>query len=524
MVMPLRPLLAAFLLASTATSALAGRNALKPADFEPLTSLPWKWPGATMESVLDAIFREPNPAIRYPVLGEYLRTIPVAQLGRAFDLCLDLEGAQTPDSLTEFFLPIWARRDPKTCWKRTRELFRLVGFEEGWLSLDRWKNRPRITVQDRAAINASKFWIEHRETLVSFAEGVDQSSLPRKERVRIMKEFTDLWFTRFGSWPGLSFGNPTWGSPADWRNILSAFDEPGEHLRGYTLESARYDGAHFEIAMRRWMETEPGSGLDIIKHVQATDWHPPSGGTERHAGKPSAELLNLWARGDLLAIIRWAESLDIRKDQIALEARGLLMNRVDRETRDRWQAEANADDTDEGLTETLLVEWAKWDPKAALDAAVSTGEADTIESVASTACSARGDGVLLNINHFALGVVQDFDVAALPTEIRHNVMDRWEVILQYLAPVDVGEAARYGLDLMLRTDFAPRENLIKLFSGDDAFSSDADMIDRTFCALRVWAVVKPREMKAWITTQKDADMRKALTWLLEHPWGTGPKE
>jgi hypothetical protein len=77
---------------------------------------------------------------------------------------------------------------------------------------------------------------------------------------------------------------------------------------------------------------------------------------------------------------------------------------------------------------------------------------------------------------------------------------------------------------MLRTDYAPRENLIKLFSGDDKFASDGDMIDRTFCSLRVWAVVKPREMKAWIGTLQDAEMRKALTWLLQHPWGTGPKE
>ena len=33
---------------------------------------------------------------------------------------------------------------------------------------------------------------------------------------------------------------------------------------------------------------------------------------------------------------------------------------------------------------------------------------------------------------------------------------------------------------------------------------------------------KLREMKAWIATIKEPDMRKALTWLLEHPWGTGP--
>jgi hypothetical protein len=88
----------------------------------------------------------------------------------------------------------------------------------------------------------------------------------------------------------------------------------------------------------------------------------------------------------------------------------------------------------------------------------------------------------------------------------------------------VGETARYGLDFMLKSDYASREELIKLFSGDDDFASDADMIDRTFCALRVWAVTKPDQMKAWIATLKEEDLRKALTWLLENPCGTGPEK
>ena len=104
-------LIIALLFISTMVNAKAERNNLKPSDFDPLTSLPWKKPGATLEGVLGAIFREPNIGIRYPVLGEYLRTIPLGQLGGAFDMCIDLEGAQTPDYLIEFFLPIWAERD-----------------------------------------------------------------------------------------------------------------------------------------------------------------------------------------------------------------------------------------------------------------------------------------------------------------------------------------------------------------------------------------------------------------------------
>ena len=49
------------------------------------------------------------------------------------------------------------------------------------------------------------------------------------------------------------------------------------------------------------------------------------------------------------------------------------------------------------------------------------------------------------------------------------------------------------------------------------------MIDRTFCALRVWAVIRPNEMRTWIRILDDEKMRKALTWLLQHPVGEGSK-
>jgi hypothetical protein len=505
---------------------VAERNQWKPADFEPLTSLPWKWPGATLESVLTAIFREPNPAIRYPVLGEYLRTIPVAQLGKAFDLCIDLEGEQTPDFLVGFFLPIWSKRDPKACWKRTRELFRLVGIEEGWLNLDSWKDRPRIAVQDRAAINVSRFWLEQRGTLLRFAEGLDESALSRTARVQMMREFTDVWFTRFGSWPANSAEREPWNPDLFTREILKMFDAPLDWLPkkngsgGGDLKPA----PAFEVALRRLLEAKPEEALQIVERARETKWPPSKWTTKTHSAGPTTELLMIWARVDLLAISRWAEGLDSRNDPLAPTAKGFLMSRVDEETRNRWRAEAKAADPENGTDLGLLEDWAQWEPKSALDAAIATGDAETIQSVAQH--GAYGPWTLpLNTSHHGLGVIKEFDVASLPDELRKEVIREWGItIMEQWGDIDIREAARYGLDFMLRNDYAPRENLIKLFSGDDKFSSDSDMIDRTFCALRVWAVVKPREMKAWIGTIKEADMRKALTWLLDHPWGTGPEK
>jgi hypothetical protein len=119
--------------------------------------------------VLDAIFPGAEYQLfAYPVLAEYLRILPLGEFGKAFDFCIDLEGTQTPDDLVEFFLEIWAQRDPKRCWQRMQQLFRVVGIEDGWLTYDvlgtatqpgRKLARPRITLQDRKAISTSRFWL-----------------------------------------------------------------------------------------------------------------------------------------------------------------------------------------------------------------------------------------------------------------------------------------------------------------------------------------------------------------------------
>jgi hypothetical protein len=84
-------------------------------------------------------------------------------------------------------------------------------------------------------------------------------------------------------------------------------------------------------------------------------------------------------------------------------------------------------------------------------------------------------------------------------------MEQWD-------SMDVAGAARFGFAYLRRTNYAPREGLIQFFSGKDIYGGEDGMIDRTFCALRAWAVVRPDEMKKWIATIEDAAMRTALTW------------
>lgn len=97
---------------------------IRPLDFQPLTSLPWKTdPKASLDQQLERIFLESDPDIRYPVLAAFLRRIPAGDLEAAFDVCLQLEGTQCPQGLVAFFLPIWSERDPHGAWKRVEPLF-----------------------------------------------------------------------------------------------------------------------------------------------------------------------------------------------------------------------------------------------------------------------------------------------------------------------------------------------------------------------------------------------------------------
>ena len=513
----MRALLIAFLLLAPVVCTMAERNKLKPTDFEPLTSLPWEKPDATIETVLDAIFREPNVSIRYPLLAEYLRTIHVVELNKTFDLCIDLEGTQTPNDLVEFFLPIWAERDPLPCWERTKELFQIVGIDDGWLSYDSWGGRERITVQDLSSIRASRFWLE-RKALLSFPGGIEKSSLPKEERLQILKEFADVWFKAFASWPGYSRPAPRYSYARGYSDaapdLVAMFSRSVEELRRYVETSNMSRGeAAFMVAARRWLEADPASAPEILKRAKAAKWPP-----DQHFSDDPVELFIIWAKADLAAMIAWAESLDLGKDDFAIEARGFLMSRVEAGRSERWLAEAKLD---EDNLHPLLQGWAVWDPKAALDAAVATDDSEIAEEVANFAAYGHWGGAW-NTSHFGLGIIKEFDASRLPERYRNDLFMNWEEIMEVWGEIDIGEAARYGLDFLLRYDYEPRENLLKLFAGDDTFAVDGNMIDRTFCALRVWAVVKPEEMKAWIATQKDAEMRKALTWLLEHPWGGPP--
>lgn len=478
----------------------AQRIDIKPLDFKPLTSLPWKdTPEVSLEAHLARIYLEPDSRVRYPVLAAYLKQIPSEKLESAFDLCLQLERTQHPENLIAFFLPIWAERDPGAAWKRTEPLFQLQDTHP--LDFDRWSN-PKMAFRNLVAMRKSSFWMDPR-WLENFLTGLNHSHAPTAEKQALREAFMAKWKPIYDSPPSDSY---TGTYDVDAPGLFEAFDLPVEKISAEIPQArSKKHVTALSLLLRRWLASKPDKALLIVTL----------------AGKLNAAddaLYLLWLQLAPESLIEWVEAQQNLQEPPP-RVTGMLLSRVDEKTSQRWLQNARTLHADNRFLNAMICNWASWDPKPALRAALATQEPDIIRDAADSVVYAGFD--VRNALHHGLLAIQGHNVGNLPEPLRDMTLSGYGIqIMEYWQKIDIGGSARYGLDFMLTTNYAPRADLIKLFSGDDAFSSDSDMIDRTFCSLRMWAALRPEEMKAWIATQPDADMRKALTWLLEHPWGT----
>lgn len=489
----------------TCATALAQRNNLQPKDFEPLTSLPWvDNEKATLEQVIDRIFREPNMDVRYPVLGAYLRQLPVKDLRPAFDQAVAREGTQTPNALVYFLLYIWAERDPSTAWEKTRDLFEVVGIEDGWLSFDSWENDP-IVVQNRAAIEKSPFWLD-RYTLMGLVEGLDDSGAQESGQLRMMKAFADLWFERFKCWPDSRANR--WrhypGRTTDsFDAVIAAFTgKPSVEMSpSYSAGSSQESRTVHEVQFRRWLKAHPDGMnklLDAGVHI-------------------SPELLVIWHHVNAPALQAWA--LEAHPEEplldVARNVRCMIMPEVSAAQRKTWISQMLHGDVDN------ICRLASWWPQLAMESAVLVEDDLELAHLVDSCAYGPWDTQAWNTTHSGFGYLKEHRLEHLPESLRKKLLEGWYscTFMELWGDLDIGEAARFGLNLLLTDLKASREDLLTTLRGSDPPQSDDGIWDRTFCALRVWAVVRPTEMKKWIATQEGEDLRSALTWLLEHPWG-----
>ncbi|MEZ0275288.1 MAG: hypothetical protein ACAH88_10315, partial [Roseimicrobium sp.] len=402
-------------------------------DFRPLTELPWTRPEPDApappleEETLRKIFREPNLFIRYPVLADYLRLIQVDDLGRAFDLCIDLEGTQMPDNLVPFFIRIWAERDPKGCWERVETLFQIVAIDDGWLAYDSWGN-SRIEVKNLEAVRASKFWLRS-ESLLTFPLGVDAAKLKAGERTEYLRAFALKWFKMFESWPGA----PAKPYGLEFENgLASALAAPvGPFDDGVSSTTFLKDAPFYELSVRRQLVDKPSRALEIVEEIRTKVWSDDYHDDAKNespftvvAHEPSLEFVQLWSELNLPALLQWVDTLPAERRETGLAVKGLLMSRVDEETRARWLQGAQKrppDNKGDSDYVRLLGYWARWDLVPAFGAALAAKDVDGAISVAAYALPYDVSG-LRNLRLAKVRQIARLDVTTIPPEIRDALL------------------------------------------------------------------------------------------------------
>ena len=473
---------------------------VSPLEFRPLINLPWKEkPVGSLQEQLRRIFLEPDPDVRYPVLAAYLRQIPVEEFGAAFDLCVAFEGNQCPAQLIAMFLPIWAERDPQAAWKRTDVLFELQ--DNNWLGHDSW-SEERIMFRNLDAMRQSDFWIDPR-WLENFLAGLNRSALDEAGKQALKSAFMAKWSPVYASPPS---EHPTGGYALEAAGLIQAFETPVAGIHEQLVHAVREKkGAAVQVLLRRWLVARPNHATLIGTMAEKLKADTP-------------EFFLTWLNHAPDTLIEWVDAHAALTDA-SPRVMGMLLSRVPNSKREEWIKLFQRRDPEGGMFAELLREWAGWSPEDAMSRAIASQNAEAIARTAEGIVYGGFSRGTANTCRHGLNFIRDFDLARLPKAAPVELFGEWYILMEQWGTLDIGEAARYGLDFMLRTDYTPRDDLLKLFKGDDAFGSDSDMIDRTFCALRMWAALKPGEMKAWIASRKDVEMREALTWLLEHPWG-----
>lgn len=499
---------------------VAQRLDWKPSDFAPLTAVPWDDERLSMPDVLKVLFQEPDVTVRYPMLAEYLREIPVADLESAFRLSVAYEGTQHPRAITSLFLRVWAERDPESAWRKVRELLD-VAVSHNVLDLARW-DWGKVTTANQAAFQKSSFWIVP-DDVTAIGPAIEASALPRHDKVRILKEYAATYVDLTGSLPS---GNPAQGLAEDEVSIdgsglVKILRSSGDWNLNH-FASLPSEGPERRVSMVRCLSVKPDLAsklVDAVRDLAREEENGGRGDAEQQA--ITLSFLSLWAQLDRVSMEAWAKRQNPKFSETGMAARGILLEHVTGESRKAWLAEADR----AGYLPALYGCWAEVSPVEALKAGSTQVNPDILSSICWHAAYPTGGA--FNRSHWGLGALRDFDIgkwqAAHSGQGLVHFPDGWSILeVERWLQIDVGEAARYAYSFItspaIREQY-PRSMLIKVFSGKSFDSDDDGALDRTFCGMRFWAMWKPDEMRNWISGLKDPEMRQALTWMVDNPWG-----
>lgn len=529
------------------------RNDLTAGDLRPLTSLPWS-PGddgdqapaadPSMDEVLERIFLEPDRDVLHAVLAGYLQVLPLEQFPAALDRCIALAGSCRPDFLVDLMLTVWATRDPAGCWDHARGLFDLLFLPRlGWQGLT-----ARVAGVDfRPAPNpdavAASSHVISESALAGLSWQLQTADLPRDQRVRIVREMSNLWLDTMHVPPPTTRRDlDREPAAADRFEVLTLPD------RWFRAPLSRRWGSGNDgspsvvrqLAWRRMILADPQSAPAIVLASTRHNADAATGEPGFRPRTPRSTLLHVWAMADHAGMMEWAtktppgeqgrDSPDARQAgaeaALRTHVRAWLMPDADPATRDAWLAEAsrqNRLEEDDPASDFLEI-WAWRDPAAALRAAIELDDGYLLELVMQAAAFGPGPGCPDHATHHGLGVLRTFDFPEMTGPMEAGYFSGWIYVMEQWSDVDIGECARFGVELLWNHDGALRNEFLGVLEGGFGPWDDG-VIDYTVRALRMWAMWRPDEMRQWIEGIGHEGLRAALRALHADPAGQdGPPQ
>jgi hypothetical protein len=447
-----------------------------------------------------------------PLLEGYLKTLPADQFPRAFEALCRLQLRQKGLQRTQF-IEAWAKKDPQAVWLLIKDWFPQVvdsdHFKDDW-------SQEILPPAIRTSLKAGSIIPDERD-FTAFRQGLLQANATTEFKNTLLKELAqaDAKAFHLDSIPDYSAltapapPSATTEPPPpeiDYAFVRQILEAPATSFPSL-LDTAvtRRNEAAVICGLRRWVMVHPGAISEIIKWAEAQP-------QQNHLDK----VINTWAAISPKAAYAWLVSLpeDKRLDHVSEFLP--YANKEQREAILRWiitRSEHKPGDYDERLP-SFLERWTVLEPKAAFEFSLQHGGRLAFSECAFDVFYQVAP--LVEFRQPIIKAIETFPVL-VDDEMDYMNMEEW-------GDINFAEAARHGVHWLIKEAATnpdarfPIIHIVKVWTGK-ANPEDGSMDDRTYGCLRLWAVVDPEGMKAWIKTVPHPELRKALEWLHAHAEG-----
>jgi hypothetical protein len=521
----LLPLLCLAVLKSSAVHAQDAESDTPPLyqKFRVLSGLPWKEPGATRKTVLERIFQEPHTLVRREVLWEYVHAaLPVEEFPAAFDECIALEQADFPSATAEFVMRAWAERDPVAAINRCRTLFDLV-IEGAPLKFDAWKTP--ISVGNLEKARASSYWFGDSGVVHACWKGLAAAQLPPEGRKELEADFREAYVRRFQeNLPGNSEEpSQVWalrfqssyveppatissdaGMRAEFFWLLAA--SPDEIPEMLTWPREPRNDVTFPRALIRWMNGDATKASQIVERI--LDAYDP----RRYYRNDSVlmdvvpvEFLVEWAILDRAGFMAWAAW---NYHSRGWRAQAVYLTVMPKENKDELTSKAY-DLRNKGPKSEFDKLWITLDPYNAIPWLSHHDDDDNIAEALD--------------DFWRSDPPANYWRSVIPAYINRNrrggVNEAWGVTPVWARVDFIAMVRQYGLPWCVHSGEYKKPDVPRMFSNRQALENGSGL-HNTLSALRTWAILRPKEMRAWIDGETfTPDLREALLWLLDNATG-----